>query len=156
MKERFVSTEFDVPGEFEGPGFRLEPLGPQHNERDHDAWSSSIEHSRSTPGFGPDKDWPEPMSLDANRSDLAGHARDFERREGFTYSILEGDAVIGCVYIYPSTTPGHDADVSSWVRESRLEMDAIVHRSVTDWLNGPWPFENPRYAARVRFANPGS
>ena len=34
IPESFVPEEFDVPIEFEGPGFRLEPLGPQHNERD--------------------------------------------------------------------------------------------------------------------------
>lgn len=88
------------------------------------------------------------MDLDANRSDLVGHATDFENREGFTYSILDGDEVIGCVYIYPSKDDGHDAGVSSWVRASRSEMDAVVYRSLTEWLAEAWPFENPEYAAR--------
>jgi hypothetical protein len=34
-----------------GVGLRLEPLGPQHNQSDHAAWMSSIEHIRSTPGY---------------------------------------------------------------------------------------------------------
>lgn len=145
----FVRSEFDVPVALEGPGFRLEPLGEQHNERDYDAWMSSIDHIRSTPGFGEGRDWPAPMSLEANRSDLAGHHQDFENRDGFTYSILRGDEVIGCVYIYPSKTPGHDADVSSWVRESRAEMDEVVYRVLCEWLRDVWPFENPRYAPRT-------
>jgi hypothetical protein len=29
----------------------LEPLGPEHNEQDYDAWTSSMEHIAETPGF---------------------------------------------------------------------------------------------------------
>ena len=149
MEEAFVSDSFEAPISFEGPGFHLEPLIPEHNERDHEAWMSSIDHIRSTPGFGPPRGWPQPMDLDANRSDLVGHATDFENRAGFTYSILDGDEVIGCVYIYPSKDPGHDAAVSSWVRESRSEMDVVVYRSLTTWLAEAWPFDNPDYAERA-------
>ena len=153
MSAVLVPDDFDVPLAFEGPGFRLEPLGPEHNERDHDAWMSSIDHIRATPGFGPTRRWPQPMDLDENRSDLVGHATDFENREGFTYSILDGDEVIGCVYIYPSKEPAdkepaHDAAVSSWVRASRSEMDMVVHRSLSAWLAEAWPFDNPDYAER--------
>ena len=144
----FVPAGFDVPGGFDGPGFHLEPLGERHNERDFDAWMSSIDHIRATPGFGATRGWPVAMTLEANRSDLVGHARDFENRDGFTYSILDGEAVIGCVYIYPSAEPEHDAEVSSWVRESRSEMDPVVYRALATWLADAWPFENPRYAAR--------
>ena len=148
IPESFVPEEFDVPIEFEGPGFRLEPLGPQHNERDHGAWMSSIDHIRSTPGFSPTGDWPTPMSLEANLSDLEGHARDFETRGGFTYSMLDGNDVIGCVYIYPSKESGHDASVSSWVRASRAAMDPDVYRSLSAWITDVWPFERPLYAVR--------
>ena len=145
----FVPPWFNVPVAFDGPGFRLEPLGEQHNERDYDAWMSSLEHIRSTPGFGEDRGWPTPMSLDANRSDLVAHDQDFENRDGFTYSILEGDEIIGCVYIYPSKTAEFDADVSSWVRESRAAMDEVVYQALTEWFRDIWPFANPRYAPRV-------
>src|SRR5439155_1549454 len=47
----FVPGEFRPPRELVADRFRLEPLGPQHNEDDYDAWSSSIEHIRATPGF---------------------------------------------------------------------------------------------------------
>jgi nitroreductase len=135
MSQTFVPAAFEVPSSFEGPGFRLEPLGPEHNERDHEAWISSIEHIRSTPGFGP-------------LADLEMHARHFADREGFTYSILDGDDVIGCVYVYPVTEPDHDASVSSWVRESRAEMDPVVYRSLATWVDEGWPFKTPYYAAR--------
>lgn len=143
----FVPADFDVPLVFDGPGFRLEPLGPQHNERDHAAWMSSIDHIHSTPGF-PDGDWPSPMSLERNLEDLVRHADDFERRKGFTYSILDGDDVIGCVYIYPTEVPDRDAEVSSWVTEARAELDVVVYEALSGWIRDAWPFTTPFYAAR--------
>ena len=38
------TDDFRVPTRFDGTGFRLEPLGPEHNERDYLAWSHSIKH----------------------------------------------------------------------------------------------------------------
>jgi hypothetical protein len=108
---------------------------------------SSIDHIRSTPGLEA-WDWPTPMSLEQNLDDLEQHAREFEEREGFTYSVLDGVEVIGCVYIYPSRAEGYDAKVLSWVRASRAEMDARVWRSLSAWLTTAWPFERLAYAAR--------
>jgi hypothetical protein len=88
------------------------------------------------------------MSLERNRRDLEMHARDFEMRRGFTYTILDDQAVIGCVYIYPSDRAGHDAEVSSWVRASRAEMDTVVWRALTEWIGKTWPFSRPSYAER--------
>lgn len=133
MTGLFVPVDFEVPIHFEGLGVRLEPLGPEHNERDHAAWMSSIDHIRSTPGFEV-SEWPAPMSLKRNLSDLVGHSRDFENREGFTCSIVECDNVIGFVYIYPSRTAGHDAEVRSWVAENRPEMDVMVWRALSRWI----------------------
>jgi hypothetical protein len=142
-----VPDDFEVPTTFEGPGFRFEPLGPQHNERDHAAWMSGIDHIRATPGF-PDGTWPSPMTLGRNLEDLVRHADDFATRKGFTYSILDGDDVIGCLYIYPSGHEDHDADVSSWVTGSRADLDVVVWETVSTWLAEVWPFDNPYYAQR--------
>src|SRR5262245_58586972 len=98
----FVPPTFVPPVRLAGPGFELEPLGPQHNDRDYAAWTSSIDEIHALPGFG-DSRWPEPMTLDENRGDLERHAKDFADRSGFTFTVLDpadGD-VIGCVYIYP-------------------------------------------------------
>lgn len=62
--------------------------------------------------------------------------------------MLDGEDVIGCVYIYPSTDPAHDAEVSSWVTESRASLDRVLWTAVTDWLRSDWPFANPSYAER--------
>ena len=139
MQGAFVPAGFKIPEVFTGSAFHLEPLGEQHNDRDHVAWMSSIEHIRSSPGFdSPESTWPEAMSLERNLEDLVGHARDFDERKGFTYSILDGDEVIGCVYIYPGNRPGHDAEISSWVRESRAEMDPIVWNTLSTWIDVAW------------------
>ncbi|MBD3577415.1 MULTISPECIES: N-acetyltransferase [Streptomyces] len=146
-----VPDGFEVPLELAGDGFRLEPLGEQHNERDLAAWSGSIDHIRATPGY-PDGSWPpaEGMTAERNRADLARHARDFADRFGFTYSVLDGDDVIGCVYIYPSDKHPDGVEVSSWVRADRAELDRPLYAAVSRWLAEAWPFEPGRivYAAR--------
>lgn len=147
--EPFVPAAFVVPRELVGDGFRLEPLGPEHNEADYAAWTSSIDHIRATPGFA-NRSWPDPeMTPDQNRGDLVEHARDFAQRTGFTYTVLnEHGTVIGCVYIYPGRDGEHDARVRSWVRAADAGLDVAVYRAVRDWLAGEWPFRNPAYAAR--------
>lgn len=147
MTSEFVPAHWEPPQSFQGPGFRLEPLGPAHNERDYEAWSSSMSHIRSTPGEW--RGWPTPMTLADNLADLERHAREFEDKEAFTYSVLDGDTVIGCLYIYPDKDGPTDAYVSSWVTEQRAEMDPVVWRAVTDWLANEWPFREFRYAART-------
>ena len=97
----FVPDEFDPPLGLTTPRFRLEPLGPQHNESDYAAWTSSMQHIHDTPGFAT-SNWPHEMTIDQNRDDLLRHQRDFQARTGFTYTVLgDDDEVIGCVYIYP-------------------------------------------------------
>jgi len=81
----FVPPGFDVPTRLETPWFVLEPLGPEHNERDFEAWTSSIDHIRATPGFE-GRSWPHPMTREENLGDLEMHARHFRDREGFTYT----------------------------------------------------------------------
>ena len=152
----FVPVDFDVPHELRGDGFRLEPLGPDHNEADHAAWTSSISHIRATPGFEASS-WPDQvMTLEENRADLVRHANDFADRIGFAYSVLdEAGTVIGCVYIYPSRDPEHDANVRSWVRAADADRDIALYDAVRDWLADVWPFRNPAHAPRAERAAPG-
>lgn len=152
-----MTTEVFVPAGFTPPSllvtdrFRLEPLGPQHNDADHAAWVSSIEHIRATPGY-PDGDWPprDGMSLEENLSDLLRHARDFDRRIGFTYTVLDPvvEDVIGCVYLYPSTSPGYDVTLLSWVRVDRADLDAPLAAAVAQWVAADWPWQRPDRCGR--------
>jgi hypothetical protein len=148
-KEPFVPPDFVVPRTLATGDFRLEPLGPQHNDSDYEAWSTSVEHIHATPGWET-SNWPDERDSAANLRDLERHAADFENRAGFTYTVLDPatDDVIGCVYIYPDKGEEHDAHVLSWVRASRRELDAELWRAVATWLADDWPFERVNYAAR--------
>jgi hypothetical protein len=143
----FVPDDFQPPPGLVAEHFVLEPLGPEHNEADHEAWSSSIEHIRATPGFR-DGRWPRAMTLDENRADLERHARDFAARSGFTYTVLDPPDrdVIGCVYIYPDKKGGADAVVTSWVRATRADRDGALRELVSRWLAEAWPFARISYA----------
>ncbi|HET9436585.1 MAG TPA: hypothetical protein VFO64_00170 [Gaiellaceae bacterium] len=141
----FVPAGFEPPGGLAADDFRLEPLGPEHNERDYAAWTSSSDHIRASPGYGPESSWPHAMTLEQNLADLERHAHDFAQRAGFTYSVLAGDDVIGCVYVYPAKDGTHDARVQSWVRATHAELDLPLRRAVAGWLAEAWPFERPLY-----------
>jgi hypothetical protein len=147
-EERFVPVDFVVPTHLAMPEFRLEPLGPQHNEADHAAWTSSIEHIRATPGY-PDGNWPpqEGMTLEANAADLARHEADFVARKGFTFTVLdpvddpESVTVIGCVYLYPSGSADYDVTIQSWVIAARADLDTPLADAVARWLAAVWPWD---------------
>jgi hypothetical protein len=154
MARPFVPDDFRPPQGLSTSDFILEPLGPQHNERDHVAWMSSMAHIHATPGFlGAEQEdpWPRPMTLEENLGDLERHADDYAARRGFTYTVLNpaDRDVIGCVYLYPSNDAVHDVRVLSWVRASFAELDVVLWRAVSDWLATDWPFEDPRYDART-------
>lgn len=147
MAQLFVPDDFVVPQGLDARGFRLEPLGPQHNDADRSAWMSSIDHIRATPGFL-DGRWPPAggLSLAENLRDLQRHADDFERRVGFTYTVIDdGDRIIGCVYIYPSKSDSRVAQVWSWVSANSAELDLPVHDAVANWLATDWPFAEVLY-----------
>lgn len=158
----------DVPAPPSTDRLRLEPLQPAHNERDHAAWMSSIDHIVATPGFGDGTwgadTWPFPMSAESNLADLEMHWREFRHGEAYAYTVLDpaDDDVIGCVYVDPDTlesdatqatpatpaTPGMAAMVRSWVRVSHAELDRELVDTVDAWLAGEWPFGRVRWPGR--------
>jgi hypothetical protein len=142
----------DPPVPLSTTWFRLEILSSVHNERDHQAWMSSIEHIHATAGFAqPDwagDGWPTPMTSDQNLADLEQHQREFVAGEAFAYSVLDGDAVIGCVYIDPDGSGGTDAVVRSWVRASRAERDLDLAVEIDQWLRKEWPLCSRRWPGR--------
>jgi len=76
-------------------------------------------------------------------SDLRRHAADFSQRTDFTFTVLEpvDDAVIGCVYVYPSRSEEYDVTVHSWVREDKSDLDVPLADVVARWLATDWPWE---------------
>ncbi len=99
-----VPPHFTVPEPPSHVRFHFAVLGPEHNASDLQAWSSSIEHIHSTPGFSPD-DWPQRRyTLEENLADLNHHRDHHQRRFDFAWTVLDPgrpDSVIGCVYLKP-------------------------------------------------------
>lgn len=147
-----VSPDFSVPQGLTTEHTLLRPLAPEHNSSDYEAWTSSIDHIKATPGFGPPRRWPmAEMSLEENLKDVELHLQHFGDRVGFTYTVLDRNdpqRVIGCVYIYDDQSGENDAEVRSWVRVDRAELDIEIWTAVTEWLKTSWPFESVLYAAR--------
>ncbi|OPX11327.1 twin-arginine translocation pathway signal protein [Mycobacterium sp. AT1] len=147
-QEPLVPDDFDVPRVLRSARFRLEPLGPQHNVADLNAWTTSVDHIRATPGFE-GRSWPPDSGLSAegNLVDLVRHADEFDRRVAFAYTVLrpEDDDVIGCLYLDPGPRPG-SIDVRSWVRADSADLDPVLRREVRQWLTHVWPFDEVAYA----------
>jgi hypothetical protein len=144
-----VPASFDVPNPPDHALFRFEPLGPEHNAADLEAWSSSIDHIHSTPGFRPDG-WPERQyTLAENLADLETHRDHHLRGVDFAWTVLDPidpDVVIGCVYLKPDPTKVADAETRSWVRADRAHLDSVLRDHVRSWFTSEWPLAI-RYAS---------
>jgi len=92
------------------------------------------------------------MTLAENLGDLIPSADDLGRRIGLSDTVLapggEDATVIGCLCTYPGERAAFNTDVSSWVRAADADVDAVLDRVVTRWLDDAWPFERVEYAVR--------
>lgn len=146
--QEFVPEHFVAPAPLCARGFEFQVLGPEHNEQDQPAWTSSIEHIRATPGFR-GRAWPsDPDTLSQNLLSLMQHRRDFDSRQGFAYAVLAAGQYIGCVYFYPPRSGQFDVDVRSWVRTEHAALDGPLHDVVQAWLTRSWPWRRWDYASR--------
>jgi len=57
--------------------------------------------------------------------------------------------VIGCVYVYPSKQPLHDAELLLWVRATHAQLDQPLWQAVWDWLERDWPFRSVSAPGRL-------
>lgn len=147
----FVPTEFEVPQILETAQFRLRMLSVEDVDKDYDAVISSAENLRNA--FPQWDGWPRAgFTLAENREDLKRHQNEFERREGFTYTVvsLDESTVLGCVYIYPSKAERAHAEILMWVRKSAYEegLDPVLFQTVNNWIRDKWPFETVIYPGR--------
>ena len=145
-----LPDDFLVPQPFADDVFRLEPLGRGHNVEDLQAWSSSIEHIKQTPGFA-GRGWPDGAdSLEQNLLSLTHHEQDFTLRRGFAYVVCDAKTseYLGCVYFYPPRTGDFDVDVRSWVRTEKAHLDQRLRDAILGWLRDSWPWRAADYAPR--------
>lgn len=136
--------EFITPTHATTALFVLRPLTIHHLVKDYDAVMTSREHLWQR--FGAVWGWPETnLSLEQDLIDLAWHQKEFQNKSSFAYSVfnLDESRTLGCVYIYPPSTPKTDADVWFWARQSEqargLEGDLAIF--LGHWLAECWPFK---------------
>lgn len=146
-----VAPAFAVPTSASGPGFRLQPLGPDLVKIDFDAYMSSVEHLQRT--FTRSTEWPHAGISDADALlDMQTEAGRFARRESFAYSVLtpEGKRERGCLYVSPSPVAGYDAVVRIWVTKAEFDagfdkqLETWAHR----WIARKWPFRKVAWPGR--------
>lgn len=148
----FVPADFTIPTLAQGPGFKLEPLGPDKVKVDFDAYMSSIEHLQKT--FSRSTSWPHQAISDADAMrDMESEASRFASRKSFAYAVLtpDGTRERGSVYVSPSPVPGYDAMVRMWVTKAEYDagFDAELYRWVANWVRRDWPFAKVAYPGRA-------
>jgi len=145
-----VPDDFAVPQVLETGRMRLRPLTMGDAVKDYAAVMESEERLRTV--YEPGGEWPLGLTLERNIAELGWHQTEFDLRTSFAYAVvsLDGDEVLGCMYIYPTRKSGYDAEVTMWVRQSRVDegLDEHLFETVERWLADAWPFENPAYPGR--------
>jgi len=145
-----VPDDFDLPQMLETDRMRLRPLTANDAVKDYQAVMSSSERLRTV--YDPGGKWPLGLTLEQNTIELGWHQVEFQLRTSFAYTVvsLDESEVMGCVYIYPVRKPGYDAQVTMWVRESRVAegLDEHLFATVEAWIRDDWPFARPAYPGR--------
>ncbi len=145
-----VPEGFEVPQVLQTQRMHLRPLTIDHAVKDFDAVMTSEERLRNV--YDPGGEWPSGLTLEQNIVELGWHQTEFQLRTSFAYTVLSPDEseVMGCVYIYPTRKSGYDAEITLWVRESRVEegLDEHLFTTVESWVENDWPLQNPAYPGR--------
>ena len=144
-----VPEEFAVPATLETPRFRLRMLSIHDVDKDYEAVMSSVEHLQGVWR----NDWPAGLTLEQNLVDLGWHHKEFQRRTSFAYTVVKPDEsrVLGCVYIYPPSKRGFDAEVYYWARQDELAngLEEELGQTLQLWFESEWPFESVAYPGKV-------
>jgi len=148
-----VPEDFKVPEKLETDKFRLRMLTIHDLDKDYDAVMSSIDHLQGV--FGDRSKWPSPdLTKDQDLIDLGWHQKEFQLRSSFAYTVMSLDEseCLGCIYIFPSTDPGFEAEVYMWVRKSAFDegLDPILEKTVKNWIKSSWPFQKVSYPGREK------
>ncbi|MEM9385324.1 MAG: hypothetical protein AAGA68_09715 [Pseudomonadota bacterium] len=133
----FVPTSFTVPTNVTLGPYTLTKVDPRFSEQDYRALMRARHYIRRQLG----SEWPEEdFTIAASRQTLADDVLRFDARESFTYHVLQGAHVIGCVYVLPPSNGEVDASLFVWTDPTHLaeaqfdDLREIVHR----WLLVDW------------------
>ena len=122
-KRRIIPDDFTPPARFDGAGFHLRILTVHDVIKDFAAVMDCLDW---LPGFmEPGSLWPRGLTIDENLIDLGWHQREFTQRHSFAYTVMNDDEsrCLGCCYIYPSDTPGMEANAFYWARDRDFDAE---------------------------------
>ncbi len=146
-----VPPSFDPPTRLETDEFVFRPLTIDDAEQDYTAVSNARERLEGV--FGPSSEWPPAgLTLTQNRLDVAWHHKEFQRRDAFTYAVVDPADTLefGCCYIQPTRHPAYDAAVYVWIAEAGVESNLAepIKRRLREWIKNDWPFAAVGYPGR--------
>ena len=122
-KRRIIPDDFTPPARFDGAGFHLPMLTIHDVVKDFDAVISAADRLRGA--MEPGATWPDGLTLEENLIDLGWHQREFTIGHSFAYTVMNDDEsrCLGCCYIYPSDTPGMEANAFYWARDRDFDAE---------------------------------
>jgi len=146
-----VPPSFDPPTRLETDQFVVRPLTIADAEQDYTAVVDSRDRVEGI--FGPSSEWPPAdLTLAQNRLDVAWHHKEFQRRDAFTYTVVDPKDTVefGCCYIQPTKHSAYDAAVYFWVSDSGVDNDLAgpIETWLREWITTGWPFEGVAYPGR--------
>lgn len=139
-----------VPRRSQHPEFVIRPLTMSDVEIDYEAVMDSRERIRGT--FGQDDDWPSAdLTLEQDQIDVGWHQKEFQRRDAFTYAVVNSDETVelGCLYVQP-TDAEYDAAIYFWVSDTAIDrgLEEEIESHIRDWISEEWPFIDVAYPGR--------
>lgn len=155
----FVPEDFDVPARVETAGFTVVPLTMDRFAIDYECYTSSVEHIKASYSIdegmyvGPGLVWPEGVTIRMALLDAASCEMAFYHlRSQFAFQVLNPAETrqLGCVYLFPTTRRGYDAEARMWVRRDEFErgFDSQLYSWFRDWVATAWPFRNVAWPGR--------
>lgn len=147
------SPAFTPPPYLDTERFHLERLGPEHTDSDFAAIMGSRERLQRTLQWGA---WPRAdMTREKNRADLTRHAREFDERAAYAYTVQDAARTrcVGCIYLDPPKTEPKDrrAELQLWVIDAEYAQggDAALLDAVLSWIEREWPIDEVWLRVRV-------
>jgi hypothetical protein len=120
------------PDVWGGPGWSARPLRLSDAEADYEAVMASADRLKGC--LDPDDPWPEGLTLYENRVDLGWHEREFTSGRSYTWTVVQGDRVVGAAYLCPSDRAGFQAMAFWWVRTGHEGLEAPLGAAFRDLI----------------------
>jgi hypothetical protein len=154
---KLVPDEFAVPTRVETDEFVVVPLIMDRFAIDFESYATSVKHLQDT--FSVDMEnsdskerWPAGATIRMALIDAAYCEMAFHLRTEFAYEILDRSETrqLGCVYVWPTTRKGYEAEARMWVRADEFDrgFDDVLYTWFRGWVADSWPFSTVAWPGR--------